>query len=1073
MKKTLLLWSVAWAWLAGAPAAAGDWPTWRHDARHSAACDESLPAQLHLQWTRKLPAAMLAWPNEPRLHFDACYEPVALGKTLVVGSPNDGSVTALDTETGAVQWKSFTDGPVRFAPVAWKGKVCAGSDDGYLYCFDVRDGRLLWKLRGAPDDRPDRRHLGNNRLISLWPVRGGPVLADGTIYFGAGIWPTLGVFVLAVDAESGKLLWRNGEVSFIEKVRVDHNEICPSGLSPQGYLAVEGDTLLVPNGRSMPAGLDRKTGKLLYYVQGYRNGDCRVTVMGKYAFVGRAGVVDAATGREVGSRWASAGKDAPKAFDGSKFHLFEGPIHEYKRFAGCSARSVLVPGVAYDLEGGVFSARDLSRAGVSEFDSQIMGRTVKPWQWDVPSAWTLSTELAKRKPGTSALIKAGDRLYGHTERTLMALDLPAKGANQPKVSWKQEVEGTPASLLAADGKLLVVTKEGRILCFGAAAKGQVAAASRTPAQLPGDPGPSAQTAAEILHHAKVSGGYCVMLGLGSGHLMDQLLKQSKLKIIAVDPDRKKVDSLREHFVGLGQYPTRVELFVGDPLRFGLPPYLASLIVSDDLKADFLETMPAARLFEVLRPYGGVACLAIPGERQAAFDPWVAAGKLENPQVQRAGRFALLRRAGPLPGSAPWTHETADAARSFFSRDARVKPPLGVLWYGDGSDHGFWKEHDYGTGVKPQVAGGWVFALQIHTNTLHAYDAYTGRLLWKNQVDPFTRYASLEDAIYVAGGGRLLVCDPATGQQRASFKLEGEEGRPVFVSDIRVDGDVAVVAVASEKVRVIEKGLWDSTMLLALDRKTGKPLWTRKAQERFNNNALAMGAGMVFCVDSLSPIETDKTKRRGQQAEMAPSTILALDARTGRTRWTQVTMSRYRTYPMESWLGIQGHDDWLAYCGQLDLLLAGKLQNAWAFEAATGKAVWEKPIGGSQPWILRGETFLHQGGTVFETRSGKPTGVQISTSRGGCNYVVGGEHLLFLRDRSASYIDLRTIQRQALYAVRSGCSNSLIAADGLLNVPCFAVGCVCNYPIQTSFALVHTPDLPGAPIACQMGKGPLD
>jgi hypothetical protein len=29
---------------------------------------------------------------------------------------------------------------------------------------------------------------------------------------------------------------------------------------------------------------------------------------------------------------------------------------------------------------------------------------------------------------------------------------------------------------------------------------------------------------------------------------------------------------------------------------------------------------------------------------------------------------------------------------------------------------------------------------------------------------------------------------------------------------------------------------------------------------------------------------------------------------------------------------------------------------------------------------------------------------------------------------------------------------------LLNVPNFSVGCVCNYPIQTSFAMYH---LPGA------------
>ena len=93
-------------------------------------------------------------------------------------------------------------------------------------------------------------------------VRGGPVVVDGTVYFAAGIWPTMGVFVVALEADSGKLVWRNGEISLIENVRIDHNTLKSSALSPQGYLVVQGDTLLVPNGRSMPAGLDRKTGKL-------------------------------------------------------------------------------------------------------------------------------------------------------------------------------------------------------------------------------------------------------------------------------------------------------------------------------------------------------------------------------------------------------------------------------------------------------------------------------------------------------------------------------------------------------------------------------------------------------------------------------------------------------------------------------------------------------------------------------------------------------------------------------------------------------------------------------------------
>jgi hypothetical protein len=89
----------------------------------------------------------------------------------------------------------------------------------------------------------------------------------------------------------------------------------------------------------------------------------------------------------------------------------------------------------------------------------------------------------------------------------------------------------------------------------------------------------------------------------------------------------------------------------------------------------------------------------------------------------------------------------------------------------------------------------------------------------------------------------------------------------------------------------------------------------------------------------------------------------------------------------------------------------------------------------------------------DVRSGKRLGPPLGFSKGGCNYAVAGPYLMLFRDQSASYIDLASGKKQDLYAVRSGCSNSLIAADGLLNVPNFSVGCVCNYPLQTSFALV--------------------
>ena len=1059
--KRLVLLIIGLVFFSAGPLASGaDWPMWRCDSQRSAACSDELPEQLHLQWIRALPPVMLAWPNEPRLHFDASYEPVAGGNTLLVGSGNDGSVTAFATETGARLWKFYTEGPVRFAPVVHNNKVFFGSDDGYLYCLALGDGKLLWKFRGAPEDRPDRRHLGNNRLISFWPVRGGPVLVDGTVYFGAGIWPTMGVYVVALDAESGKLIWRNGDVSFIENVRLDHNVVYDSALSPQGYLVVEGDTLLVPNGRSMPAGLDRKTGKLLYYIQGYRNGDCRVTAMGKYAVVGQAGGIDTRTGREVGSRWAAAGSDAPKAFDG-RYHLFEGPFLPYKHFVGCSWRSVLVPGVAYGLHGGVFYAYDLTQAKLSEYEAKHMQKILKPWRWDVPAVWKLSTEEATKKPGGETLIKAGNRLYGGVGASVVALELPRPGENRPKVVWKANVDGTPSSMLAADGRLFVVTGNGRICCFGAK---QTEPKKYLPGKIQSDDRPS-PVVSDILENTKVAEGYCLVLGLEDGRMVEKLLRQSTLKVIGVDADRRKIDTLRDKLVGAGFYGRRAELFVGNPLDFPFPPYLASLVVSENLDTvDFSRAMSAKKLFRVLRPYGGVACLPIRADQYGRFESWVNDARLEKSQAGQASNFALLRRVGELSGSASWTHECADAARTFFSQDRRVKAPLGVLLSGHVPDLGCWKRKDYGIGGKPQVVGGRLFAFQVGRRELVAYDVYTGRLLWKNNTDPFTRYVSHEDGIYVAGADGCTVFDPATGQKTAlfpykGFPYKGFEGKKPCVADIRVTDDLILVALADRKVRVIEKGLWDSTVLVALDRTSGDQLWTRKAKHRFNNNAIAVGGGRVFSIDSVSPAAVGKSRRRGDDTETLPSTILALDARSGQTAWTAVTVNPHKFYDtMGQWGAIRSRDDWLAYNKRFDLLLTGKQGQAHAFNAKTGGEVWHQPVS-SQPCGVRDDTFIPQGGNVFDIRSGRRAGDRLPVTRGGCNYFVAGQHLLLIRDRSVCCMDLESDKKRKhhLYNIRSGCSNSLIAADGLLNVPNFAVGCVCNYPIQTSFAMVTMPE----------------
>ena len=241
---------------------AGDWPMWRYDGGRTAAAPDALPRNLNLNWVRELPQSRPAWPlTQTKLQFDASYSPVLMGQRMFVGSTIDDTIRAYATKDGRELWRFYANGPIRFAPVAVGGRVYATSDDGHLYCLDASTGKLHWRVNGGPSIRPI---VGNHRLVSSWPARGGAVYADGTVYFAAGIWPSMGIFIHAVDAKTGQKLWTNSETGSLYVVH-PHNAPAFGSVVPQGHLVVNGDALIVPGGRSTPAVLDRKTGKLRFF----------------------------------------------------------------------------------------------------------------------------------------------------------------------------------------------------------------------------------------------------------------------------------------------------------------------------------------------------------------------------------------------------------------------------------------------------------------------------------------------------------------------------------------------------------------------------------------------------------------------------------------------------------------------------------------------------------------------------------------------------------------------------------------------------------------------------------------
>ena len=262
---------------------ANDWPMWRFDAGRTASSSEELPANMHLQWTRQYSPREMVWDdplNHDLMQYDKVFEPIAVGDVLYVGFNDQDKVVAISSTTGKELWSFYADGPVRLPLTYYNNNIYFTSDDGYLYCLSAANGKLKWKFRGGP---ADRKMLGNKRLISTWPARGGVVIDDNTAYFAASIWPSMGTFVYALNASNGALIWKNDGTSS-DYIKQPHHAYSFAGIAPQGTMALNKDYLFVPGGRSVPGCFDRKTGEIkYYYIDKYnKSGGAFVCTRGDY-----------------------------------------------------------------------------------------------------------------------------------------------------------------------------------------------------------------------------------------------------------------------------------------------------------------------------------------------------------------------------------------------------------------------------------------------------------------------------------------------------------------------------------------------------------------------------------------------------------------------------------------------------------------------------------------------------------------------------------------------------------------------------------------------------------------------
>lgn len=213
-----------------------DWPSYRGGNARDDVTTVSLPQGVELKWNTQVSSGEL--PTAP----------VVAGGMVFVAD-RSGAVRAFGND-GSLVWKAFTAGPVYYPPAVANDRVYVGSADGRVYAFEAKTGRSLWSFRVAPQDRWIPVF---GKLISVWPVAGGVVVHDGTVYAAAGISHYDGTYVVALDAVTGKLKAHNSDSGSLE-AEVNN------GISLQGDLTiVDGELQFLAGGVYETARYNLKT----------------------------------------------------------------------------------------------------------------------------------------------------------------------------------------------------------------------------------------------------------------------------------------------------------------------------------------------------------------------------------------------------------------------------------------------------------------------------------------------------------------------------------------------------------------------------------------------------------------------------------------------------------------------------------------------------------------------------------------------------------------------------------------------------------------------------------------------
>ncbi|MFK8114552.1 MAG: PQQ-binding-like beta-propeller repeat protein [Rubripirellula sp.] len=1076
--------------------AAGDWPAYLNGNDRAGFSPTQLEPSLSPLWTYKSPAKPIqAWEGprqapieghemKHRVDFDDALQVVMADGRVYFGSTVDHRLHCVDSKTGKPLWDHYTEGPIRLAPTLAHGNVYFGSDDGVVYCLNAVDGKHVWSLRvGTKDDRL----LSRGEMISRWPVRTG-VLIDGDIaYFGAGVFPHETVYLCAVDAKDGSVIWRNDTISEQDAGRND--------LSPQGYLLASDEHLYVPSGRSLPVAISKKTGEIVFKRSHSWRTDAGGVVGGTKALLGDGQLyaggphhflaMDQQSGN-VGEAWINGRQmvlagDLAYLMDGEKIFCVNREEHAE---------------ASQEKQKWFLKARALRKEPKKVAEAK---RKMKEYMqvgilWEYPSDFD------------DVLIATGNLVIAGGLNEIIAID-----RKDGKKVWEYKVDGNVRGLAVDDGLLTVSTDEGNVYAFGAGTEGE-AATWPVPSSPPFPQDELTEfyesAANEILKQSGQTTGYCLVLGSEQGRLAYELAQQSELMIYAVEPDATKAAASRNALQRAGIHATRVTV-VNLPIE-DLPfsNYFANLIVSDSMLLSGKLPGSPDQISRHLKPCGGVVMVGQPesadNSKSDETIAWLSEFyHREEGDVIAAEPWYMLKR-GKLAGAGDWSHQYGNAANTSYADDHRIRDGLGVLWYGDPGPSSMINRHE--AAGAPLSTNGRMFIQG--TDSVMAYDAYNGTFLWdfKNpgaiRTGVFNNrethnLAASDDALYVAVDNQCFALNAATGEvkntfttpespdsiQRAWAYLAHDDGQLFGTSTIR----------SELEQRMRRRGLQvksQTDAVFAVDTKSGERMWTYRGSNILHTTIAVGPEHMYFIDSSITPEERQQLylKDKGDlknltgdaakkaEAEMKALDVrlaVAIDRRTGQKVWEKPVNVTDTTNVSAGGgsLTLMYADGHVVLCGAnanghyWKQFLAGDFdrRKLLVLDAVDGKELWSKNANYmNRPAIVGNDSYAEP--WAFNLHTGKPktrphplTGNESPWrfSRPGhhCGVITTTPNMMFFRSGFIGYYDLYKDSGTRHFAgQRLGCWVNAIPGNGLVMIPEASAGCVCQFSIASTVVM---------------------